>query len=225
MDLTSAPTPEPAPYDVVAVVPVKLLGHAKTRLALPAAQRRALALAFALDTVAALLASPAVSGVLVVTSDPVVAVHLRQQPVRLVPDEGVGLGQAVRCGVRAASRWAPSAAVVVVPADLPCLRGADVTRVLASARGSGGAFVPDRSSTGTTLLWRPPGGADLAHYGPGSAARHRAVGLRALADAPLRARLDVDTVQDLREALALGTGARTAAAVLDGDPGRTGTVA
>ena len=41
-------------YDVTAVVPVKPLAMAKSRLALPVEQRRALALAFALDTVAAL---------------------------------------------------------------------------------------------------------------------------------------------------------------------------
>lgn len=197
----------------VAVVPVKLLTGAKTRLALPAERRRALALAFALDTVAALLASPLVSGVLVVTSDPVVERHLRRHPVRLTPDPGTGLGPAVHRGIRLARQWAPTVGVVVVPADLPCLRGQDVTLVLQQAAVTRGAFVPDRSGTGTTLLWCPPGRPALAQYGPDSAAGHRALGLHTAYGAPPRARLDVDTVQDLHEAVALGTGAQTAAAV------------
>lgn len=45
---------------VTAVVPVKRLAAAKSRLDLPVARRRALALAFAVDTVAALAASPLV---------------------------------------------------------------------------------------------------------------------------------------------------------------------
>ena len=196
---------------VTAVVPVKSLMLAKTRLALPAAQREALARAFALDTIAALMGSPLVSGVLVVTSDPVVARSLRRHPVRLSPEEGVGLGLAVRSGIRVARAWKPTDGVVVVPADLPCLRADDVTLVLEEARTTRGAFVPDQSQTGTTLLIHPQGRRGVAHYGPGSAARHRSVGLHPLDGAPVRARHDVDTVDDLRVAIVLGVGPETAA--------------
>ena len=47
--------------DVTAVVPVKRLDAAKSRLALPPAQRRDLALAVALDTVEALVGCEAVA--------------------------------------------------------------------------------------------------------------------------------------------------------------------
>ena len=47
------------------VVPVKLLVLAKSRLDVPREQRQALALAFALDTLAALSASPEVDAVVV----------------------------------------------------------------------------------------------------------------------------------------------------------------
>ena len=213
MRAASHSVPGPSPYQVTAVVPVKPLVLAKSRLALPADQRRALALAFALDTISALSGSPLVAGVLVVTSDPDVACCLRQHPVRLAPDEGTGLDSAVRGGIRVATSWRPSTGVAVVPADLPCLRADDVTLVLAGARPADGAFVPDRLTTGTTLLIYPPGRTAVAQYGPGSAARHRALGLRTLDDAPVRVRHDVDTLDDLQLAMTLGLGSKTAAVV------------
>lgn len=170
-------------------------------------------LAFAADTVAALDASPLVSGVVVVTADPEVERSLRDG-VRLLRDDGSGLGPAVRAGCHAVRLWWPQTGVVVVPADLPCLVGADVTAVLAAGQFVDGAFVPDRAGTGTTMLLSAGGRPVGARYGPGSAARHRVLGLRCLEDAPLRARQDVDTVVDLRAAAAFGFGPATTA-VLD----------
>lgn len=196
----------------MAVVPVKALTHAKTRLMVSDEGRRELALAFALDTLTAVLGCPAVSGVLVVTSDPAVVCRLRGSAVRLMPDPGAGLTAAVHDGIRAAAAWQPSTRVVVVPADLPCLRADDVTAVLETTRPHERVFVPDRSGTGTTLLIHPTGPSVRAGYGPGSAARHEALGLRRLQDAPVRARHDVDTVEDLLGAQTIGTGPETAAA-------------
>jgi 2-phospho-L-lactate guanylyltransferase len=73
----------------VCVVPVKGSAGAKSRLGqlpenFPA--RGDLAEAFALDTVAALLASPSVEQVLVVTADPVAAAPLAALGARIVPE-------------------------------------------------------------------------------------------------------------------------------------------
>lgn len=206
------------PSVVTAVVPVKGLADAKTRLALPPAQRRDLALAFALDTVEALAGCQTVVEVVVVTADPVVARHVRRPGVRVVAEQEHGLLPAVHAGIRAATGWHPHAGVLLVPADLPCLRAVDVADVLRSPAGPAGAFVPDRSGTGTTLVHHPrgPGGVvAVPQYGPGSAARHVAVGLRALTDAPRRARQDVDTLDDLHDAARLGAGAATRDALDD----------
>lgn len=208
-----------AAVQVVAVVPVKHLDLAKSRLALPPAQRHALALAFVVDTVSAVCRSPLVAGVLVVTSDPVVARALRPLGVRLAPDHGGGLGCAVADGIRAAQGGRRDVGVAVVPADLPCLRPGDVSGVLADALTNGAGFVPDRSGRGTTVVVHPPGCSISNRYGPDSAAAHRALGLRRL-EAGARARQDVDTLEDLRAAGTLGLGPRTAAAVEAlGDPG------
>lgn len=203
---------------VTAVVPVKPLRHAKSRLLLAPEQRQALALAFAVDTVSALLACRQVGEVLVVTADTTVEHRLRPLGARLARDGGGGLGAAVAQGTARAARRRPDAGVVVVPADLPCLRPGDLEEVLALAAGAPGAFVPDRAGTGTTVLVQPPGVPVTAAYGPGSAARHRLLGLRPLDDAPVRARHDVDTVDDLRAAKALGVGPCTAGVPLGVGP-------
>lgn len=210
--MTSTVGPEDAlAHRVTAIVPVKRLALAKSRLAVPVDQRQALALAFALDTVAALSGSPLVAGVLVVTPDPVVTSRVRRPGVRVTPDRGTGLTQAVHEGVRIATAWRPGTGVVVVPADLPCLSAADVTRVVTDATDPEGAFVPDRSGTGTTLVVYPPLRRARTRYGPDSAAAHRSLGLRALDHAPRGARHDVDDLADLREARALGPGPETLA--------------
>lgn len=198
-------------HQVTAVVPVKPLALAKTRLALPRAQRRRLALAFAVDTISSLSASRLVSGVVVVTPDLAVARRVRELGAHVAPEEGAGLGAAVRWGIELAVRWRPSSGVAVVPADLPCLRAEDVTAVLSGAAAPEGAFVPDRRGTGTTLLVHPRGRTAETSYGPGSAARHSLLGLHRLDDAPPRTRHDVDTLEDLRSAARVGTGPETAA--------------
>lgn len=205
---------EAAPPRVVAVVPVKPLALAKSRLALPDVHRRALALAFAIDTVAALARTSYVVGVLVVTSDETVARRVEESGARVTGDCGTGLGAAVREGIRVASGWHPGSGVAVVPGDLPCLTPAEITDVLVASgadTGGRGAFVPDRAGTGTTLVVQSTGVAALTRYGPDSAARHRALGLRALDRAPAGARHDVDTLADLRAAMALGAGPQTRA--------------
>ena len=201
---------------VTAVVPVKPLALAKSRLALPSGHRGVLALAFALDTIAALADTAYVVGVLVVTSDPTVRLRAEGLGARVTDDRGTGLGPAVREGLRVASAWHPSGGVAVVPGDLPCLTSRDVTSVLASAFAADegqGVFVPDRAGTGTTFVVQASGAPALTRYGPDSAVRHRALGLCALDDAPLGARHDVDTLDDLRSALALGVGPETLVAV------------
>lgn len=200
-------------HRVTAVVPVKRLASAKSRLAVPENDRQALALAFAVDTISSLLDSALVVDVLVVASDPPAVRRLQSLGVRVVADPGTGLGGAIAGGIRAATTWRPGTGTAVVPADLPCLRATDVTQVVSQALATQGAFVPDRSGAGTTLVIHPAGCHARTRYGPASAAAHRAIGLQALHDAPVRARHDVDTLDDLEAAASLGAGAETLAVV------------
>lgn len=197
------------------VVPLKPLGAAKTRLAgaFGAVERRALALAFALDTVASALTCGAVRDVVVVTDDREAAGALAGLGARVVPDRpGAGLDAALTHGAAVVRAGRPGAAVATLNADLPALRAAELARVLAAAERFPRAFLADAADIGTTLLSARPGIELHPAFGGASRVRHLSSGaveirLRGVSSV----RRDVDTAEDLRAALALGVGARTAA--------------
>ncbi|HWH28233.1 MAG TPA: 2-phospho-L-lactate guanylyltransferase [Mycobacteriales bacterium] len=190
------------------VVPVKRLDAAKSRLApLDGTARRALALAFAEDVVAAATACRVVDRVLVVTDDGDAAIAVRRLGAGVVADEpGRGIDAALSHG--ATLLGDPAAAVAAVSADLPALRPDDLAAVLRRTRFA--AVVADAAGTGTTVLAAAPGVALRPRYGHGSLERHVADGADVL-PAAAGIRRDVDTLADLRAALALGVGPRTAA--------------
>lgn len=194
------------------VVPVKRLGRAKTRLraSLPDADHDALVLAMALDTVAAALACPLVGGAVVVTDDPVAGPALTALGAIRVPDApDAGLNPALEHGAAEAIRRAPGWGVAVLGSDLPALRPAELAAALEAVAIR--AFVADAAGTGTTLLAAAPGVALRPAYGPASAAAHAASGATALDGAWPSLRRDVDTAQDLRAAIRLALGPRSAA--------------
>ena len=94
-------------------------------------------------------------------------------------------------------------------ADLPSLRSDDLAAVLRQVPAGGRAFVADADGRGTTLLAAGPGAELAPAYGGGSRRRHLASGAVELSG-PAALRRDVDTPEDLRRALALGPGPRTA---------------
>ena len=90
----------PPPPDWALVIPVKPLDRAKSRLAGLAGPRRGeLALAMAADTVRALLASPAVAVVIVVTDDAAAGAELGALGAVVIPDRpAAGLNPALEFG-------------------------------------------------------------------------------------------------------------------------------
>ncbi|MFE5396896.1 2-phospho-L-lactate guanylyltransferase [Streptomyces sp. NPDC056568] len=197
------------------VVPVKPLARAKSRLSDTAHDgvRPGLALAFAQDTVAAALACPAVADVAVVTDDARAGRALAKLGAGVVPDEpGGGLNAALAHGAAFVRAAHPASPVAALNADLPALRPAELTRVLTAAAQFPRAFLPDAAGIGTTLLAAAPGRELAPAFGTDSRARHRASGAAELhLDSVDSVRQDVDTGDDLRTALVLGVGPRTAA--------------
>ncbi|MBT0565431.1 2-phospho-L-lactate guanylyltransferase [Williamsia sp. CHRR-6] len=132
-----------------------------------------------------------------------------------------GLNRAYRIGSIAALTQTPDAQLVLLQADLPSLRPDHLRAAVSAATGHRRALIPDRSATGTAalLLWDT---SELTtHFGPDSARLHLEQGaVDLIADGrqwpDLRA--DVDTIDDLRAAIVLGVGPRTAA-VVDGITG------
>ncbi|CAL9433150.1 Phosphoenolpyruvate guanylyltransferase [Streptomyces sp. enrichment culture] len=198
------------------VVPVKPLARAKSRLSDTAddAVRPDLALAFALDTVAAALSCPAVADVAVVTDDSRAGRELAALGAGVVSDEpGGGLNAALAHAAAAVRAARPGSPVAALNADLPALRPAELARVLNAAAQFPRSFLPDAAAIGTTLLAAAPGSELDPFFGPDSRRGHRASGAVELGlDAVDSVRQDVDTGEDLRAALALGVGPRTAAA-------------
>ncbi|WP_441250098.1 2-phospho-L-lactate guanylyltransferase [Kitasatospora sp. McL0602] len=196
------------------VLPLKPLALAKSRLGPYAGLRRPeLALAFALDTVTAVLSCPLVARVLVVTQDGDAAAQLARLGAEVVTDEpGGGLNPALAHGAERARRLAPRSPLAALSADLPALRPAELARALTAASAAGRAFLADSPGLGTTLLACSPGHRLGPSFGAGSRARHAAGGAYEIdrADVP-SVRRDVDTGDDLAEALRLGVGPHTAA--------------
>jgi 2-phospho-L-lactate guanylyltransferase len=108
--------------------------------------------------------------------------------------------------------------VLACVGDLPALRTASVSRVIAASLGRPRCFLADHDGQGSTMLIArhvpldPRYGKEIvAGEAIGSALRHRRSGACALELGELAdARRDVDTLEDLRFADLLGTGAATA---------------
>jgi 2-phospho-L-lactate guanylyltransferase len=204
------------------VVPIKPLAVAKSRLRGAAdrgiGEQRAharLAMALALDTVAAVRAAGSVRHLLVVSSDPVVAAELGVAGVEVVPDGPVsGLNPAYQRGAALLQSRDPAAAVGALQADLPALRPDELDAAITAALGmfAAGAkrvFSPDAEGTGTTFLLAAPGAPLEPTFGVGSAQLHEESGAVRLHGAWPGLRRDVDTPDDLREAADLGLGKHT----------------
>jgi 2-phospho-L-lactate guanylyltransferase len=197
-----------------AVIPVKGLDEAKTRLGLPGDPRRPeLALAFALDVIGACRQATSVSQVIVVTDD--LEVMSSAAGVTLCPEPpGGGLNQAIMAG--AALCEGP---VVALAGDLPCLTPEALEYVLGLAEGHERSVLSDTQGSGTAMLCAAEVPLLDPRFGVGSRSAHVQTGCVDLAlEAPpsirtlvAGARRDVDTPADLWDALRIGVGAHTSA--------------
>lgn len=196
------------------VVPVKRRAYAKTRLksAVPATAHANLVAAITYDTVSAILASPPVARVLVVTDDEVLRTGVELLGAHCVPDTpDAGLNPALTYGARIVADWDEGAGIVALGSDRPALRPTELAAALLAAESVPRAVVPDTEGSGTALLTARPG-VDLAPaFGPGSAAAHTASGAVALVGDWPTLRRDTDTAADLTAAARLGLGPRTSA--------------
>lgn len=198
-----------APWTIL--IPVKQIDVAKSRLlGLTDVQRRDLAMAFALDTIAAALACLEVNSVVVITNHPDhTPFHdVGADVVADVPD--AGLNSAVVHGEYVVRLAAPDAAVAALAGDLPTLRPGNLSTAFAAAAHTGSWFVADLAGTGTTMLAAAGGQRLKPEFGPHSRAAHSAAGADEVIITGIeRLRRDVDTASDLRDAVRLGVGKHT----------------
>jgi 2-phospho-L-lactate/phosphoenolpyruvate guanylyltransferase len=208
-----------------AVIALKPIEHAKSRLAVPDPLRRRLAWTMALDTLSALCR--ALPQVLVVSDQPALEARLRRAGlvVEVISESGhIGMNSAL---TRGASRLHAQGftSIVACVGDLPALQPESVALVLDASRSHPRSFVVDASGVGTTMLVAHD--VELAPQFQGrSAAAHHASGAVSLAaeaiGSPVAgARRDVDTEADLAVAIGLGVGPATNA-LIDHERGRLG---
>ena len=179
-----------------AIVPFKTAGARKTRLApaLSPTERDRLAQALFDHVIGVLDACPAIARISVLSeADP--EMDAGRAALDWLPDRGLGLNAELQSVTIAGPR-------LVIHADLPLVTPDDVEALLAAAQG-GAAIAPDRHGTGVNALALDAGVAIEFRFGPGSLARHQEQRRLAVV-ARQGLALDVDTPDDLAEAVRLG---------------------
>jgi 2-phospho-L-lactate guanylyltransferase len=187
------------------VMPVKPLAAAKSRLAgLSAPVRLDLARAFTQDAIAAALATPAITRVIVVGETDDAPVDPR---IHLVPDPTADLTGAIHRGLAIIPADSPASVLVC---DIPAVRSEDITAALSHAALHPWSLICDLHGTGTTMLIAHRRRDLQPRFGLRSRAAHVALGATDLTDVVAPGlRCDVDTEVDLWNALRLGVGSHT----------------
>ncbi len=209
----------------IALVPIKGSSNAKSRLA-TRPERTALAQAMIADTGNALAAASRICEVVAVADGPVTAAPWFD---RVIPGPNAGLNAAIIAGAQWLSRDRSTPfGIAVVVGDLPCLTGSATDNILMTRGEAAVRIVGDAAGTGTTMLLVRDGrnipGMVTPKFGPHSCAAHVQAGAVNLTTeqglgpddqaALLRARRDVDTDVDLWDAIRIGVGPATRAALM-----------
>ncbi|MFJ6598509.1 2-phospho-L-lactate guanylyltransferase [Streptomyces violaceusniger] len=199
------------------LLPVKPFALGKSRLGSWAgAARRDIARAVFLDTMDAILHTPEVCRLIVVTADPEAHALAAGAGAEGIHEASVGglnaaarLGAAAAAGHGAGVRTDP---VAVVAADLLALKPRELASVLAEASRHPRAVLADHRGHGSTVLTAQDPSFLLPGFEGASRARHAANGAYEIAHSGVAgARLDIDVPGDLALAAALGLGTHTAA--------------
>lgn len=186
-----------------ALVPLKSPDTAKSRLAavLAPAQRRALFFGLARRVIEALMATPGIVRVSVVTSSDEVDAFSRSLHAQVIRQRAdAGTAQAFIAGARQLRGLKPRR-LLMIAGDLPLISSAAIETLLATGDEAAVVIVPDRKRIGTNALLCAPPDAIAPCFGPDSFQRH----LAAVERAGLSARvlecdalaLDLDTPEDL----------------------------
>ncbi len=186
---------------VLAIVPVKRLTAAKSRLAdaLDATDRSALMLAMLADVLMNLRRSRGVGRVVVVTDDREVRHRAIAEGAEVVADHDSGSHSAAALrGIAAVA--APTDRVLLAPGDCPLVRVEELDELLLEPQPSV-VVVPDRHGAGTNALLLDPPDAIDPSFGAGSRDRHLALAASAGLEGAVRVlpslALDIDTPDDL----------------------------
>jgi len=205
---------------VFVIVPVKELYDAKSRLSpvLADEERRELCLKMLGDVLEAVKPVEQFYQIVVTSRDSTVLHVAKDFDAVPLKESETSLNQAVSgaiswCVVRGAI------SALILPADIPLVTSADLSRILHLGRNAQMVISPSRDRKGTNALLLTPPGICPTRYGPSSFQQHtkealkRKIGLRILR-CP-RISLDIDTVDDLSYFLSLNDRRTRASKFLD----------
>ncbi len=187
-----------------AIIPVKPLNRAKTRLSgvLNPEQRQQLAEMMFRHVLQVVREVPQVIGTLVISRDTKALAIAREYNARTVQESGAPeLNAALTRATQVVAGWRGDA-VLVLPADLPLVTAEDISSVVALGRDPFSVVIAtDQEQDGTNaLLIRPPGLIHFA-FGPGSFHRHVQLAREAAVEPKVyrsdRLALDIDLPVDL----------------------------
>lgn len=172
----SAFSPQSSSFKTYAILPVKPLARAKSRLAraLKAPTRAALVRSIFSRTLDVIAQVPRIDSAIVVSRDLTILELARQRNAITLMESDSGLNPALT----QAAHWAVqhhARSVIVIPVDLPLITAADLDALLNRAAEERCLVIaPDRHEDGTNvLLARPPDAIHFA-YGAASFNAHRA---------------------------------------------------
>jgi 2-phospho-L-lactate guanylyltransferase len=188
---------------IVAVIPLKRLDEAKSRLAgrLTPEERSELVTALARRTISVLEASEGLARIALVTPEDSLAARLGVSALRDV--------DGLNASLRAAARWSleeGATGMLILPGDLPFLRPGDVEAMVRDR--TPGISIAGTADGGTGALFLVPPDCMTPALGPGSFERHLETAVRA--GLPVRIverdglRFDLDTPADLDRVQELG---------------------
>jgi len=204
---SSAPQPGADLRRLVAIVPIRALEGAKSRLggALDAEERQDLVRLLLERTLAAAGMVPEIAAVLVVSPDPAILELAARSGAQVIEQRGDGLNEGLDEALAEALAGGATA-VLVLAGDLPSVSDTSISEIVATAAAAASraraivVVVPDRHGRGTNaLLLSPPDAIQFA-FGNDSRAAHQAAARAAGAlslevDGPLS--LDLDLPEDL----------------------------
>ena len=164
------------PSATFAIIPVKPLNRAKSRLAraLKAPTRAALVRSIFSRTLDVIAQVKSIDGAIVVSRDLTILELARQRHAITLMESDSGLNPALT----QAAHWAAqhhARSVIIIPVDLPLITAADLAEIIDRAQEERCIVIaPDRPEDGTNvLLVRPPEAIHFS-YGPASFHAHRA---------------------------------------------------
>jgi len=186
-----------------AVVPIKALDQAKSRLApvMGPADRRALVLEMLRHTLSVLRSSDGLRGIVVIGPDPEVGEVALAYGVEFLPESGGGglNGALVQAAASLPARQGQG--MLVIPGDLPHLRLSSIRELVRLAVPCGVVIAPDLREFGTNALLLTPPDLIPFCFGLNSFRRHiaaaEAAGVTPIVVRSLDLAMDVDVPEDL----------------------------